>query len=253
MQDRYVGDIGDFCKFGLLRHLIGFQKEPKPDLSLGMIWYRTIPSGAEGQNNDGGNTGYLCDEKRRLRILDPSLWDRLGSIVVEGKPPRCVRNIKELRIFPEQTIFYPEILAWSKPSTRSIWFEGAIDAVKGCDIVFLDPDNGIIVDSVRSHHQRGGKYATVCEICQISERGLSVIIYQHAGGRRRTFPEQIRSKLCQLRDNGVSAHPFALQFKHSRSMLVAPAPNHHALILARANEFAKKWGPDLCRGLITLR
>lgn len=33
MQDRYVGDIGDFGKYGLLRALCAH------DLSLGVVWY----------------------------------------------------------------------------------------------------------------------------------------------------------------------------------------------------------------------
>src|ERR1700684_4163658 len=38
MQDRYVGDVGDFGKFGLLRALCG-ESHPLP-LKLGVVWYR---------------------------------------------------------------------------------------------------------------------------------------------------------------------------------------------------------------------
>ena len=41
MQDRYAGDIGDFGKFGLLRAL------SSAGLSIGVNWYRTIPSASE--------------------------------------------------------------------------------------------------------------------------------------------------------------------------------------------------------------
>ena len=30
MQDQYVGDIGDFGKYGLLRHLTGMREDEKP-------------------------------------------------------------------------------------------------------------------------------------------------------------------------------------------------------------------------------
>ncbi len=47
MQDRYAGDIGDFEKFGLLRHLVKVTR-----WSLGIVWYK-IP--CETHNNDGHN------------------------------------------------------------------------------------------------------------------------------------------------------------------------------------------------------
>lgn len=41
MQDRYAGDVGDFGKFGLLRHLCGVTaQDGQPNLRPGIIWYR---------------------------------------------------------------------------------------------------------------------------------------------------------------------------------------------------------------------
>ena len=48
MQDRYVGDVGDFGKYGLLRALCG------GDLTLGVVWY-LYPD--EEANNDGDDIG----------------------------------------------------------------------------------------------------------------------------------------------------------------------------------------------------
>jgi len=39
MRDRFVGDIGDFGKYGLLRALAGVQPRCKPELHLGVVWY----------------------------------------------------------------------------------------------------------------------------------------------------------------------------------------------------------------------
>ena len=50
MQDRYVGDIGDFAKYGLLRAL-GRRRR------LGVAWYRrTEPDPPNA--NDGRHTDY---------------------------------------------------------------------------------------------------------------------------------------------------------------------------------------------------
>ena len=48
VQDRYVGDVGDFGKYGLLRALCG------GDLTLGVVWY-LYPD--EEANNDGDDIG----------------------------------------------------------------------------------------------------------------------------------------------------------------------------------------------------
>ena len=57
MQDQYVGDIGDFGKYGLLRHLTGIQTPRLKTLRLGVVWY-LFP---DGGNNDGKFTKYLCN------------------------------------------------------------------------------------------------------------------------------------------------------------------------------------------------
>ena len=49
MQDRYVGDIGDFVKYGLLRAIRG-------EKSLGVVWYLRPNDGPVG---DGRHTAYL--------------------------------------------------------------------------------------------------------------------------------------------------------------------------------------------------
>ena len=54
MQDRYVGDIGDFGKLGFLRAL------EIAGLSLGVNWYYTTPSGSEKIQGDGR---HLIDQK----------------------------------------------------------------------------------------------------------------------------------------------------------------------------------------------
>ena len=56
MKNRYVGDVGDFGKYGLLRHLAGMTSEDDLDsLKLGMVWYLR----PDDCGNDGRHTGYL--------------------------------------------------------------------------------------------------------------------------------------------------------------------------------------------------
>ncbi|HEV2488092.1 MAG TPA: hypothetical protein VGT08_21400 [Terracidiphilus sp.] len=50
MQERYLGDVHDYIKFALLRHL-----EKALDVRIGVNWYLTDPE----NNEDGGQRGFL--------------------------------------------------------------------------------------------------------------------------------------------------------------------------------------------------
>lgn len=72
MQDRYVADVGDFGKYGLLRCLTGVTCCPeKSALKLGVIWYLT-PS-CLGNANDGRHLNYL-DREKEFKVCDPVLF-----------------------------------------------------------------------------------------------------------------------------------------------------------------------------------
>ena len=100
MQDQYVGDIGDFGKYGLLRHLTGMRDDAAPGdaLRLGVVWY-LFPDEApkdpnKPDNRDGSLTGYLRDRRdnhKKFRNCDTDLYDALHKIVVEEK----IRNSRE--------------------------------------------------------------------------------------------------------------------------------------------------------------
>ena len=56
MQDQYVGDIGDFGKYGLLREIFGRPEVPESGcgLRLGAAWYLN----ADKQGSGGNMTDY---------------------------------------------------------------------------------------------------------------------------------------------------------------------------------------------------
>ena len=83
MQNQYVGDIGDFGKYGLLRALAG---DP---LRLGVIWhlFPDEPPKEPGKG-DGKFIDYLCNPKPRdskLRDCDSYLYDELLKIVIQAE------------------------------------------------------------------------------------------------------------------------------------------------------------------------
>ena len=71
MQDCYVGDVGDFVKYGLLRALSDGKR-------LGVAWYlRTDPDTTKA--DDGSHTTYL-QQPEKWRHLDPVVFDGTGSV-----------------------------------------------------------------------------------------------------------------------------------------------------------------------------
>ena len=89
MQDRYVGDVGDFGKYGLLRYLTGQREAPSTSdmpMRLGVVWY-LYPD--ESHNADGKYTGYLDDtlsNHARFRACDPDLYDTMRRLVKNRTP-----------------------------------------------------------------------------------------------------------------------------------------------------------------------
>lgn len=178
MQDRYVGDVGDFAKYALLRLLIRTSIAP---LRLGVIWY-LHPD--ESHNLDGRHTGYLSSE--RYRVLDPELHGVMQHLVrTRG---RTVAEVRKSGVFPPSTIFYEEPVVdvsglgasvKERLTLRTEWFIRAQAAVRDTDLVFLDPDNGIEPRSVPKGARKSGKYVYWDEIKRLWQGGHSLLIYHH--------------------------------------------------------------------------
>ena len=84
LQNRYVGDLGDFGKYGLLKALCG------DTLKLGVNWY-LIPD----ESHNGKHTAYLKSthkDSTAYRSCDPELYDSLRKIVFINK---C-RNVEAM-------------------------------------------------------------------------------------------------------------------------------------------------------------
>src|SRR6185437_5397777 len=103
MQNRYVCDIGDFGKYGLLRALI------RDDLRLGVVWYLN-PN--EEENSDGGLVTYLQDGKEsEFRQCDPELYDALRGLL--QREQRNIFSVQQSGILRMPTLFYDTPLTFS--------------------------------------------------------------------------------------------------------------------------------------------
>lgn len=243
MQNRYVGDIGDFGKYHLLKSLcMGNNNEL--ELSLGVVWYR-VPN--ENHNDDGKHIRYLeqtTSNLARFRSGDPALYDSLLEINKVGK--RDVSIIKEFNVLPTKTVFYETPLSYEgmpnnssaarndRISYRKRWSSKALEATLGCNLIFVDPDNGLEVKSVKSHQKTGPKYTFFEELVPFVKRGQSLVIYHHLC---RSGPSelQVRERLDQLKEKLAINNIYALLYKRGtlRAFFIVPSSEHIELLKDR--------------------
>ena len=168
MQNRYCGDVGDFGKLGLLRFIA------RTGLKIGINWY-LVPD--EKHNSDGKHIGY--QNNVIFKDCDNELLFALSDIISGGL--RSVNILESKSLLPNaiymNTIMYPPSDTTYLP--RIEWHTDALKKLSGADIVFLDPDNGLLVKSVSLYSLKSNKYITKDEIIDYYKSGKSVIFYNH--------------------------------------------------------------------------
>ena len=241
MQDRYAGDIGDYGKIALLREL------QTQGLSVAVNWYRTEPLKTEKKadgtyKQDDGK--YLIPEK--LKVCDKDLADCLTWI---AKNNRSVLEIERAGLIPGAIYFHEFVTT----ENRNEWHSRALDALEGFNLVFLDPDNGMLVQSVSKKSARSVKYAFYKEVEDYVQRGQSVLIYNH---RSRKPKERYFQELCsKLQDaSGVpDSDILKITFPRCsvRDYLALPASGEHRRKIETAFLSMERgtWGEmGMCRG-----
>ena len=244
MQNRYVGDVGDFGKYGLLRFLSGQVESHSPceRLRLGVVWY-LHPD--ETHNSDGRHTGYLSTSSKgylALRDCDPILHDALSQLV-RGNT-RDVSRIRDCGILPEDTTYYEKSLQYTRSASRSSriavrqnWLDGALEATQEADLVFVDPDNGI-TENVDPFRKNGPKYVYLDDLRLFKDRDQSLVVYHHLG-RRGTAVEQIMRVANTLQAKlNLPQHPLSLRFRRgsARAYFVVSQPQHDATLQHRITD-----------------
>ena len=193
MQNRYVGDVADFGKHGLLRFLSGMTDPTvqEPDLRLGLVWYMHHDErhGADGKkvNRDGKFISYLEPTLENIELFgkcDRELWNKLGHLV--GLEARCVHCAELADILPGSTAYYnaqlyymPKMEPDMKKSLRAHWWAEALKATNDAKIVCVDPDNGIAPNAGKMYRKEGPKFVYMSDLKAIWDRGWPV---GHLGG-----------------------------------------------------------------------
>ncbi|MDD2367658.1 MAG: hypothetical protein PHQ90_00055 [Sulfuricurvum sp.] len=173
MHNRYTGDIGDFGKFLLLKHL--FADEP-----IVTIWYLYSD---ESHNSDGSHTV----EEGNIRVyqhchtLDPIMSERFNTIHQEKL--RHVELFETYPVLPNGRYFKESIIGEGDQYRRGC-LERALSFVQETHsrVVCLDPDNGIEPSGMAKLSLfKQGKYTTYIEIEYFFALTCvkHLVIYQH--------------------------------------------------------------------------
>lgn len=224
MQDRYAGDVGDFVKLGLLRSIF-------PGYSLGLGWYR-YPD--EAHNDDGRHIGYL-NRPHLYANLDPELFEHLRRIVLEE---RSIASL--LPVLPGAVSYSVALDSESTPSKqrrryRMEWFSRMIAELEGCNLVFADPDNGIVDDAEHRKGQlRFGKQMPLNEV-KVLARGRCAVIYHH--NTRRVGGHDLEVDYW-LREIAMPAMAVRATAHSPRTFFIV---NPDVQIKERVSEFCERW------------
>jgi hypothetical protein len=195
MQNRYVGDIGDYVKLSILRAL-------SPGYHLGIAWW-LYPD--ESHNKDGRHIEYL-ERPEQWRHFDPNLFDVLAEIVASDR--RDVRALETVDILPG-AIFASEEMPVRGPNTdrpheRRQWLRSVHSALEEATMVFLDPDNGLEPAGYRPGSSKAGKNILISELCEFATPRRCLIVYHHHTRREGGHHSEMEFWTDRLRASGFS-------------------------------------------------
>jgi len=232
MKNQYVGDIGDYGKYGLLRFLA------EREIRIGVNWYLT-----ENDNStDGKFTDYLS--KEAFRIYDPILFDTLKSIAfLEDK---TVQMVESTEVIPNAS-YYHALLDFKRKEPlarewgRRNWFLNSFLFLDDADLIFADPDNGISFQK-NSRQKDNEKFVLPEEIVEYYGKGKDIVYYCHKGRRR---PEDWEMAKAGIRKYIRDCQILVLTYHRGtqRSYIFVVHPDQYRMYAGLLNRFENTaWG-----------
>lgn len=185
MKHQYFGDVNDYVKYGLLRCF------SQTSLRIGICWMLT----PDDKRPDGRKIQYLSQPTEWM-AHDPDLFNHVSRAI--GLPDgRNLRHI-EGTTHIENAKFFDDIVPDSCVD-RAVWFKKMLASLKGSDLVFFDPDNGIEVQSKSIGQRDSSKYIYWKELTETWGDAEALLVYQH-------FPRVKRSSYIPARVEEMQSH-----------------------------------------------
>jgi hypothetical protein len=149
---------------------------------------------------------------------------------------RSVLNADAWALLPGAT--YHHRVLTDEATSRVAYFSEAWDRVRGVPLLFLDPDNGLEVPSVRYGGKNSGKYLYWHEAEEAFARGHSLVIYQHfPHEKRETFVQRLEKEVRhRLGEASVEAYRTAQVV-----FLIAMRPEHADAVSKASEMVARRW------------
>ena len=199
MKNQYVGDIGDYGKYGLLRFLASH------GIKIGVNWFLTENDGS----TDGKFTTYLKNPADR--VYDPELFDALQNIA--DHPDKTVKMVEQAGIIPDAE-FFGEMLkssslkADAREWNRRLWFNNSTLMLGNAELIFADPDNGISYRKT-ARTKDSEKFILPEDVAEYYNSGRNVVYYCHKGRRKQEAWEQAKAEIRNhIRDAQILAVTF---------------------------------------------
>ncbi|MBQ6293763.1 MAG: hypothetical protein IJK77_07850 [Lachnospiraceae bacterium] len=239
MKNQYIGDIGDYGKYGLLRFLA------ERGIKIGINWYLTENDGS----NDGGFTYYLKNKDDSDKDYDPIVYFELKRIVEKyERDQKDIRMIEVADLIPDALFFNDQVDSnhtdpQERARARYLWYYRSKLALKDAELVFADPDNGVSYTKT-SRNKGCEKFILPEEIAQYYYDGKDVVFYCHKGRRKDEAWERTK---VQIKDYVCDARLFVLTFHRGtqRSYIFVVHPEHADRYEVLLTEFLSTlWGQE---------
>lgn len=236
MKNQYVGDIGDYGKYGLLRFL------GKREIKIGVNWYLTKD---DEQIIDGNIRGYLDNDDEE--IYDNRVYELLKSL-----QSRDVCHIETSNIIPNATYYSKELNFAKIPTTkrkdyRYQWHKAAMEELNDSSLIFADPDNGSTADK-NGTRKNGEKYITISEIKDYYDSKKNIVYYCHKARRNQ---EMWQKKMVEITTVCPDARIIVLTYHRGtqRSYIFAIHPEQYDEYNSLIEQFLlTNWGTEKVNG-----
>lgn len=232
MKNQYVGDVGDYGKYGLLRFLA------QRGIRIGVNWYLT----ENDDSSDGKFTDYL--NKEGLSSFDPTLFDSLRKVA--SLEDKTVQMVESAGVIPNAR-YYHALMDFQRDEPRARewarrgWFMNSHLFLDEADLIFADPDNGISFQK-NARQKESAKFVLPEEIVEYYGRGKDVVYYCHKGRRKTEDWEIAKTGMRRyLRDCQILALTYHRGTQ--RSYIFVVHPDQYRTYAGLLNEFeATAWG-----------
>lgn len=224
MRHQRIGEICCYLKLSLLRAL-------SPGMQLGIAWY-LVPDVA--RRSMGIQTGYL-DLPDRWRDIEPVVFDTLADLVRSGQrslpalhQSGIISAVHATDLLDYEREHWPERFAY-----RTQWFNRVLADLADCDLVFADPEMGLIETGkpLRADHAM----RMTAKEAQTLAQGRTAIILHRNSLRLGGQDAEVDYWLSQF-----GANAFAIRAKAYHAItffMINPTP----AIKIRAIEFCARW------------